>query len=234
MTEGDRSDLVRRGYNALSYHYRSDDAADGRYAPWLAELKERLPQAGSALDLGCGCGIPVARSLAACGYQVTGVDISEVQIERARRLVPAGTFLRADATEVRFPPGSFDAIVCLYALIHMPLAAQPHLLRRAASWLRPAGWLLVIAGHRAWTGTEDNWLDGSVPMWWSQAGVAAYRSWLEQAGLEITAEALVPEGDGGHSLFWARRPPAGPGAKQPSAMLSGDLTPQDDLLLRRT
>jgi 2-polyprenyl-3-methyl-5-hydroxy-6-metoxy-1,4-benzoquinol methylase len=210
MTEGDESDLVRRGYNALSYHYRSDDAADGRYAPWLAELKERLPRAGSVLDLGCGCGIPAARSLAASGYQVTGVDISEVQIEWARRLVPAGTFLRADATQVRFPPESFDAIVCLYALIHMPLAAQPQLLRHAASWLRPAGWLLVIAGHRAWTGKEDNWLDGSAPMWWSHADAATYRSWLEQAGLEITAQALVPEGDGGHTLFWAHRPPADP------------------------
>jgi SAM-dependent methyltransferase len=210
MTEGGDTDLVRRGYDALSYHYRSDDAADGRYAPWLAELKERLPRAGSVLDLGCGCGIPVARSLAASGYQVTGVDISEVQIERARRLVPAATFLRADATGVRFPPVSFDAIVCLYAVIHMPLAVQPELLRHAASWLRPAGWLLMIAGHRAWTGTQENWLGGPAPMWWSHADAATYRSWLERAGLEITAQALVPEGDSGHTLFWARRPSAGP------------------------
>jgi hypothetical protein len=35
---------------------------------------------------------------------------------------------------------SDDAVVCLYALIHMPLDAQPGLLRRAADWLRPAGW----------------------------------------------------------------------------------------------
>jgi len=136
-----------------------------------------------------------------------------VQIERARRLVPAGRFLRADATEVRFPSESFDAIVCLYALIHMPLAAQPRLLRHAASWLRPAGWLLVIAGHRSWTGTEDNWLDGATPMWWSHADAATYRSWLEQAGLEITARVFVPEGDGGHALFWARRPPGDPRLK---------------------
>jgi SAM-dependent methyltransferase len=205
MTGGDQSDLVRRGYNALSYHYRSDEAADGQYAPWIAELKERLPRAGSVLDLGCGCGIPVARSLTASGYQVTGVDISEVQIERARRLVPAGTFLLANATEVRFPPESFDVIVCLYALIHMPLAAQPPLLRQAASWLRPAGWLLVIAGHRAWTGTEDNWLGGPATMWWSHADAATYRCWLEQASLQVTAQAFVPEGNTGHTLFWARR-----------------------------
>jgi 2-polyprenyl-3-methyl-5-hydroxy-6-metoxy-1,4-benzoquinol methylase len=206
VTTDDESDLVRRGYNALSYQYRRDDAAEGRYAPWIADLNRRLPAAGAVLDLGCGCGVPVARSLAASGFQVTGVDISEVQIDRARRLVPAGAFLRADAAHVDFPPGSFDAIVCLYALIHMPLAAQPPLLRRAAGWLRPAGWLLMVTGDSAWTGTKDNWLDGHAPMWWSHADADTYRAWLEQAGLEITAEAFVPEGEGGHALFWARRP----------------------------
>ena len=160
MTAGDESDLVRRGYDALSYHYRSDDAGEGEYAPWLAGLRARLPAGGSVLDLGCGNGVPVARSLAAAGYQVTGVDISDVQVERARRLVPAGTFIRADATVIEFPPRSFDAVVCLYALIHMPLAAQPELVRRTAGWLRPTGWLLAVTGHTAWTGTEDSWLGG--------------------------------------------------------------------------
>ena len=53
---------------------------------------------------------------------MTGVDLSEVQIERARQLVPRATFIRADATEVAFPTESFDAVVCLFALIHIPLA----------------------------------------------------------------------------------------------------------------
>src|SRR5262245_52786583 len=53
--------------------------------------------------------------------RVTGVDISDVQVERARRFVPGAVFLRADATETDFPPGSFSAVVCLYALIHIPL-----------------------------------------------------------------------------------------------------------------
>jgi SAM-dependent methyltransferase len=109
-TSGD-SEMVRRGYNALSYHYRSDDAGEDGYAPWLSDLKARLPASGRVLDLGCGCGVPVARSLSAAGHDVTGVDISEVQIERARCLVPGASFLQADAPQLDFPPGSFDAVV---------------------------------------------------------------------------------------------------------------------------
>jgi SAM-dependent methyltransferase len=204
----DERDLVRRGYDALSYHYRGDDADEGQYAPWLADLHRRLPTSAAVLDLGCGCGVPVARSLADAGHHVTGVDISDVQIERARRLVPRGTFLRADATRLDLPPASFDAVVCLYALIHMPLADQPHLLGRLVTWLRPGGWLLATVGYDAWTGTEDNWLGGPAPMWWSHADAATYRLWLQRAGMAILAEDLIPEGTSGHTLFWAQRPPS--------------------------
>jgi SAM-dependent methyltransferase len=206
VSNNDGRDLVRRGYDALSYHYRADDADDGQYAPWLADLHRRVPAAASVLDLGCGCGVPVARFLANAGHHVTGIDISDVQIERARRLVPTGIFIRADATRLELPPKSFDAVVCLYALIHMPLVDQPRLVDQVGTWLRSGGWLLATTGHNAWTGTEDNWLDGPAVMWWSHADAPTYRTWLAQAGLRITSETLVPEGTSGHALFWAQRP----------------------------
>jgi ubiquinone/menaquinone biosynthesis C-methylase UbiE len=201
----DPSDLVRSGYNALSRHYRGDDDTTEQYDRWLADLLVRLPEPGHVLDIGCGCGVPVARRLTAAGHQVTGVDISDVQIERARSLVPDATFIRADATALDFPPETFDAVVCLYALIHMPLGQQPHLLHNIARWLRPQGWLLATTGQDAWTGTEDNWLGGPAPMWWSHTDATTYRSWLHQSGLQVTDQQFVPEGDSGHALFWAHR-----------------------------
>lgn len=208
MPEPDPSEIVRRGYDALSYRYRADDAGPGGYAAWLTALRERVPPGGAVLDLGCGCGVPVARELAGHGLAVTGVDLSEVQVRRARRLVPEARFLRADVTRARFPAAAFDAVVCLYTLIHLPLDEQPPLLARIAGWLRPGGWLLATTGHRAWTGAEDGWLGGGVPMWWSHADAATYRAWIGQAGLEVADEAFISEGDGGHALFWARRPGA--------------------------
>ena len=210
MDTSSGEDLVRAGYDALSHRYRGDDDSAEEYGPWLADLQTHLPDRGDVLDIGCGCGLPAARCLAAAGHRVTGVDISDVQIERARRLVPDATFIREDAAQLRFSPGSFDAIICLYALIHMPLDQQPRLLRSIAEWLRPGGWLLATTGQDAWTGTQDNWLGGPATMWWSHADAATYRSWLQQAGLEVTVQQFVPEGNSGHALFWARRPPRPP------------------------
>jgi 2-polyprenyl-3-methyl-5-hydroxy-6-metoxy-1,4-benzoquinol methylase len=208
VTEDPR-EVVRRGYDALSGRYDEHSGGDTKYQAWLAELRDRVPAGGAVLDMGCGSGLPVARDLAGAGYRVTGVDISEVQIGRARDLVPQAEFIRADVTAVDFAPASFDAVLCLYVLIHLPLEDQPPLLRRIASWLRPGGLFLASTGYGAWTGVEENWLGGGIPMWWSHADAATYRSWITQAGLEIEREEFVPEDDGGHALFWASRP-AGP------------------------
>lgn len=197
------TEVVRIGYDALSYLYRANDEVPGNHDDWLRSLLARLAPASRVLDLGCGCGIPVSRRLADAGHLVTGIDVSGVQVDRARSLVPAATFRRADMTAVAFDEGGFDAIVCLYAIIHVPVREQPALLSRIESWLAPGGVLLMTAGWREWTGSEDSWLGGDATMWWSHADVDTYRRWLGDAGLSIESSDFVPEGDGGHSLFWA-------------------------------
>jgi ubiquinone/menaquinone biosynthesis C-methylase UbiE len=209
MTEQEKAhpavEVVRKGYDALSHRYRADDAEAGQYGPWVAKLVSRSRPGGDVLDLGCGCGVPVARALVAAGLSVTGVDVSDVQIERARRLVPGADFVRADATELEREEASLDAIVCLYTLIHLPLDAQPPLISRMARWLRPGGWLLATTGWQAWTGSDDGWLGGTARMWWSQADATTYHRWIGEAGLRVQAQEFVPEGDSGHALFWARK-----------------------------
>ena len=155
----DRKEIVRQGYDKVSYAYRNERGDDefSDYASWLAELTALVPSAAAILDLGCGCGVPVAQSLAR-DYAVTGVDISPVQIERARRTVPHATFVCADMSEVDFPARSFAAIVSFYAIIHLPLSEQPGLLARIHQWLEPHGYAMLIVGNESWTGVEEDWL----------------------------------------------------------------------------
>ena len=201
----DPKQLVRRGYDRVSRAYRADDAGDGQYGPWLELVEKRITPGADILDLGCGCGVPVARRLSR-RYAVTGVDLSPVQIERAHELVPDATFVCADMSTVEFAAASFDAIVCFYALIHVPLAEQPAILRSIARWLRPGGIFIATVGHEAWTGVEKDWLgvEGG-DMWWSHADADTYRGWLVDAGLTVELETFVPEGAGGHTFILAAR-----------------------------
>lgn len=160
------------------------------------------------LDLGCGCGVPDTRLLSE-RFRVTGVDVSDVQIGRAKRLVPGARFIRADMTEVRFRPETFGGIVCLYALIHVPLEEQRPLLERMYRWLRPGGVVLVTTGEEAFTGIEESWLGSNAATYRSRADPAAYERWLSSAGFEILRRTHVPEGENGHALFLARKPLTG-------------------------
>ena len=133
----DQTARVRAGYNIVSRAYRGDtpdEATQRQYAEWLGDVRDRAPAGSDLLDLGCGNGIPAAKWLSDNGFRVTGVDLSDTMVERARELVPAATFLRGDVTsvdKVDFDAASFDAVVSFYTLIHLPLTDRPNMgLRR--------------------------------------------------------------------------------------------------------
>jgi SAM-dependent methyltransferase len=155
------------------------------------------------LDLGSGNGIPAARILAG-RFRVTGVDISDVQVRRARRLVPRARFVRADLSEIDFSPSSFAAVISLYSLIHVPREQHRPLFRKIARWLVPGGWFLATLGHSAYEGQESGWLGSGAPMLWSHYDAATYRRGLGAEGFRIVREQFIPEGDGGHQLFLTR------------------------------
>lgn len=202
-------DLVRRGYDAVSAAYRGDDgqaaatsAEDvSRYLAWVAELADLLPAGATVADLGCGIGLPATRALTDHRLRVIGVDISAVQLARARHLVPAASLVQADMTALHLRPASLDALVSFYALIHVPLEDQRALFPRIRSWLREGGYLLAITGADRWTGTETYL---GAEMFWDHADTASYLRWLADARLEPIWHRYIPEGDSGHSLILAR------------------------------
>ena len=200
--------LVRRGYDAISLAYRSDDgdaaassAADvSRYAGWVAELAGLLRPGARVVDLGCGAGIPATRELASHGLRVLGVDFSAVQLHRAQRLVPAARLVQADMAALHLRPASADAVVAFYSLIHVPLADQQALFPRIRDWLRPGGYFLAIVGAGQWTGTVPYL---GADMFWDHADTATYLRWLRAAQLTPVWNRYIPEGNSGHTLVLA-------------------------------
>jgi cyclopropane fatty-acyl-phospholipid synthase-like methyltransferase len=201
--------IVETGYDAMA-----DD-----FAEWqrkivgstrlerVEELLRLLPEEPDILELGVGAGVRSTRMLAERG-RLSGIDLSSEQLRRARRRVPAATFLHADFTEVEFAAASFDAVVAAYVLNHLPPEELGPLAGRLAVWLRPGGYFLAsfaTTGNPGWTG---EWL--GVEMYFAGLPPEENRRLVEEAGLAILVDeieiSLEPEGEARFQWLLARRP----------------------------
>ncbi|THV37627.1 class I SAM-dependent methyltransferase [Glycomyces buryatensis] len=205
MSDEELKEIVQSGYDTVSYAYRDDEDAPPQYRPWIEQLLHEHPPGTEVLDIGCGCGVPMSKSLAESGHAVTGIDISEVQIARARRLVPSARFFCGDATAFPFPDRSFDLILCLYTLWHVPLPNQESFIGRMSRWLRPGGALLATVAVSEWEGVKDGWLEGGSRMWWGHRDLDTYRTWFDAAGFDIESDEFISLGRGKQQALWTRR-----------------------------
>src|SRR5688572_26795271 len=160
LTPAEQKRLIARGYDQVSHAYRADGYAytGSGYERILNLVLPELSPTNHAVELGCGNGIPVTRAIAA-HCRATGIDISSVQLARARRLVPGATFVLADMASLQFRPASLAAVVAFWSIIHVPLDEQRPLLARVLDWLQPGAAFLCSVGYNHWVGHEDDWLD---------------------------------------------------------------------------
>jgi SAM-dependent methyltransferase len=92
------------------------------------------------LDVCTGPGMSVKAALER-GAHAVGLDFSQEAVDLARRLVPAGEFKQGDAQALPFPDDSFDAVVCAYGIIHVPVPEMA--LQEMLRVVRPGGRVAV-------------------------------------------------------------------------------------------
>jgi cyclopropane fatty-acyl-phospholipid synthase-like methyltransferase len=199
----ERKRIVAVGYDLIAPRYATwskaiqDDPRDRMVDAFSGDL----PDGGRVLDLGCGAGVGSTDQLAR-RFRVVGIDASAAQVEQARRNVPDAEFIHGDFTEVVFPDGSFDGVVALYSIIHVPREEHPALFAKVYRWLVPGGLFLATLGTgdtAAWTG---DWLGGE--MFFSSYLPEQSRAQVQAAGFEVWLDEIVdtrePEGD--VSFLW--------------------------------
>lgn len=104
-----------------------------------------------------------------------------------------------------FAPESFDAVVGMYSIIHLPREEQVEMLKKIVGWLKPGGWLfanfgaadLEAAEAKNWLGEEKGW------MFWSGWGAEGTLEKIREVGLEVVVnEIKVDEDEVAVKFLW--------------------------------
>ncbi len=161
MTDHEIKDAVRKSWDHSSGMYDSCPGhgirTEEERVAWKQELMRNLPESQlKVLDVGCGTGA-MGLLFAEMGHQVTGVDLSEGMMAKAREKAYAQKLsidlIRGDAEHLLFNDGSFDVVVnrhLLWTLPHPDIA-----LNEWKRVLKKGGVLLIIEGV---------WKDRSFPI----------------------------------------------------------------------
>jgi SAM-dependent methyltransferase len=135
-----------------TYLVRKTDDEDDAEAQGVARLAG-IDGESRVLDAPCGYG-RIALPLARRGYRVTGLDLSQVQLDEARRRLAARTgveleLVQGDLRALPFADGRFDAVLNLFTSIgYAGEEGDAQLLRELARVARPGGRLVLETMHR--------------------------------------------------------------------------------------
>lgn len=192
---------VRTGYNKVADAYLKyrDQFKNNRH---LARLIELLPKGATILDIGCGAGIPIDSYLIKKGYRVKGIDISEKQIELAKKNVPLAQYEQKDMSELRYGEYKVDAVISFYAIFHTPRETHLDLLKKMHSFLLDKGILLITMGHSDWVGKENDFCGAE--MSWSHYDAATNKKLILEAGFEILFDEIDTSGQEKHLVVLAK------------------------------
>jgi len=174
--------------------------------PSMAESKNLR-----VLELGAGAGDPITLRLAAnpAVESVVANDISSSMLNILReRLNSVG---EADSTKVKtvegdmmaldFEPGSLNAVIALYSIIHLEQKEQVEMIARCYRWLKPGtGHMLCNFGSKEDPGkVNDNFI--GMQAYWSSLGEAKSVEMAEAAGFEVVSRELMHEA-GDAEFLW--------------------------------
>ncbi|WP_306536239.1 bifunctional 2-polyprenyl-6-hydroxyphenol methylase/3-demethylubiquinol 3-O-methyltransferase UbiG [Geobacter sp.] len=149
------------GKDFAAFYSEKWDLWGARMLPFLsAVVAKEAPQAKTWLDLCCGAG-SLLKIVGENGFQATGIDLSEHQVEHARRKAPGARVLAHDIRALELNQ-RFDIVTCMFDSLNY-LVDEEDLFTafsRAKSHLSDDG--IFICDMNTYEGLKNQWCAMSV------------------------------------------------------------------------
>ncbi len=171
------------GYDTLAAEFGRRRSGSTIGAATVRRWAEGLPSGAEVLDVACGTGIPVSRSLVEAGCRLHAIDASPRMIGLFVENFPGVPALAEPIETSRCFDRRFDGVVAWGLLFLLPAERQPTVIARLGSVLRPGGRLLFTA---PWQPGE--WTDVLTRRPSYSLGREGYHAALAAAGLRLIGE----------------------------------------------
>ncbi len=183
------------GYDAIAERFISARSEIGHEI--VATWAKRLPAGASVIDIGCGHGAPITRTLVNAGLQVSAIDPSPRMVAAFSDRFPHVPVECEGVENTTFFGTRFDAAVAIGVIFLLHADAQANAIARMAKALRPGGALLFSAPREA-----ESWTDVLTGRTSWSLGETGYHALLTEAGF---GQFEAYDDAGGTHYYAARR-----------------------------
>jgi SAM-dependent methyltransferase len=151
----------------------------------VADWSKMLPDGATVLDLGCGTGVPITKTLIERGFNVYGIDASPSMVAAFRARFPAIPVQCAAVEESNFFARTFEGVVAWGLFFLLDADVQLQLIAKIAAALPSGGRLLFTAPKQSCT-----WTDAMTERLSISLGHEIYRNAMAVEGLSLVGTLL--------------------------------------------
>ena len=167
---------------------------------WLDRFCAQLPEGRTILDIGCGCGEPVAGYLLGRGYSLSGVDSSPEMIAMCRAKYPNASWCVADMRTLDMWHG-YDGLLAWDSFFHLGHDDQRRMFEIFRKHAAPGAALMFTSGTAH--GEALGSLQGD-PLYHASLDAGEYRALLSANGFAVVANTAEDESCGGRTVWLAK------------------------------
>ncbi len=197
----DPADAIIDLYTRHGLAWAADRGTHPAEGPWIDRFAALLPAGGSVLDIGCGGGAPIASTLIARGFAVTGIDASMPLLNLCRERFPNGEWIHGDMRDMALGR-SFNGLIAWDSFFHLGHADQRAMFSRFAAHAAPDAALMFTSGPAH--GVALGCYAGET-LFHASLDADVYTALLGEQGFRVVAHTVEDPSSGGRTVWLATR-----------------------------